>query len=43
MVYCDIKKNDSQGEFAKGEGNPQPIYILFLKANKHQQIPNPYW
>ena len=27
-----IKKNDSQGEFAKGEGNPQPIYIYFFKG-----------
>ena len=38
-----IKKNDLQGEFTKGEGNPQPIYIfIFFKANKHPQIPNPY-
>ena len=36
-------KNYLQGEFAKGEGNPQPIYIyIFFQANKHPQIPTPY-
>ena len=28
-------KNDSQGEFAEGEGNHQPIYLL--KINNCQQ------
>ena len=36
-----IKKNDLQGEFTKGEGNPQPIYILFFSRliNIHKFLP----